>query len=88
MWHGAPLQPHHTTHNTHNQEEHPPPSPLLLGRLLTMTSAPLTTYYDDYDDDYNVDDVDWEAEARVIQNRGSRVVGTTDREARLFREFF
>jgi hypothetical protein len=36
-----------------------------------MTSAPTTAYFvdDDDDDDYNVDDVDWEAEARDIQNR-------------------
>ena len=54
--------------------------------MTTVTIA--AHYYDDYDDDYNVDDVDWEAEARVIQNRVSRVVGTTDMEARLFREFF
>ena len=36
-----------------------------------MTSAPTTAYFvdDDDDNDYNVDDVDWEAEARDIQNR-------------------
>ena len=36
-----------------------------------MTSAPTTAYFvdDDDDDDYDVDDVDWEAEARDIQNR-------------------
>ena len=57
-----------------------------------MTSAPTTAYLvdnNDDDDDYDdVDDVDWEAEARDIQNRMSRAVGTTDREARHFREFF
>jgi len=54
-----------------------------------MTSAPIAAhYYYDDDDGDDVDDVDWEAEARVIQNRGSRVVGTTDMESRLFREFF
>ena len=51
-----------------------------------MTSAPTTAYLvdnNDDDDDYDdVDDVDWEAEARDIQNRMSRAVGTTDREAR------
>ena len=40
------------------------------------------------DDDYDVDDVDWDSAARDIQNRVSRVVGTVDREARHFREFF
>ena len=54
--------------------------------MTTVTIA--AHYYNDYNDDYNVDDVDWEAEAWVIQNRVSRVVGTTDMEARLFREFF
>ena len=38
-----------------------------------MTSAPTTASFmdddDDDDDDYDVDDVDWEAEARDIQNR-------------------
>ena len=36
-----------------------------------MTSATTTAYFvdDDDDDDYDVDDVDWEAEARDIQNR-------------------
>jgi hypothetical protein len=58
-----------------------------------MTTAPTTAYFVDNDnnDDNNdddVDDVDWEAEARDIQNRMSRAVGTTDREARHFREFF
>jgi hypothetical protein len=58
-----------------------------------MTTAPTTAYFidkndDDDDDNDNVDDVDWEAEARDIQNRMSRAVGTTDREARHFREFF
>ncbi len=45
---------------------------------------------DDNDDnnDNDVDDVDWEAEARDIQNRMSRPVRTTDREARHFCEFF
>ncbi len=36
-----------------------------------MTSAPNIAYFvddDDYDD-YDVDNVDWEAEARDIQNR-------------------
>jgi len=42
---------------------------------------------DDYDD-YDVDNVDWEAEARDIQNRISRAIGTTDREVWHFREFF
>ena len=55
-----------------------------------MTSAATTAYFDDDDDDddYDVDDIDWDAEARDIQNRMSRAVGTTDREARQFREFF
>ncbi len=57
-----------------------------------MTSAPTTAYFDDDDDnnnnDYGVDDVYWKAEARDIQNRMSRAVGTTDREALHFREFF
>ena len=54
-----------------------------------MTSAPIAAhyYYDDGDDD-DVDDVDWEAEARDIQNRMSPVVGTTNRVAQHFREFF
>jgi hypothetical protein len=45
---------------------------------------------DDHDDNnnYNVDDVDWEAEAWDIQNRMSRAVRMTDREAWHFREFF
>ncbi len=58
-----------------------------------MTTAPTTAYFvdnddDDDDDDNDVDDVDWEAEARDIQNRMSSAVGTTDREARHFCEFF
>ena len=56
-----------------------------------MTSAPITAYFDDDDDDdydVDIDVIDWEAEARDIQNRMSRVVGTIDREARHFREFF
>ena len=50
----------------------------------------MTSDFVDNDDDneYDVNDVDWEAEARDIQNRMSRAVGTTDREARHFREFF
>ena len=47
-----------------------------------MTSAPPTAYFIDDDDDDDDDDVDWEVEARDIQNRMSRAVGTTDREAR------
>lgn len=67
---------HPTTH------QHPPPLPPPLAMSTTIAAH----YYDDDDDD-DVD-VEWEAEARVIQNRSSRAVGTTDMETRLFREFF
>ena len=90
MWWTRANQPHHnlTTHtpNCHTKIMTLPPPPQM------MTSAPTTAYFvdnddddddnDDDDDDDDVDDVDWEAEARDIQNRMSRAVGTTDREAR------
>jgi len=57
-----------------------------------MTSAirPIAHPSDDEDneDDFNVNNIDWEAATWDIQNRVSRAVGTARREARHFREFF
>ncbi len=83
MWRGPGPTATATHPTTHHNTFLPLPPPQ------TMTTVTIAThYYDDDDDDNNVDDVDWEAEARVIHNRVSRAVGTTDMETRLFREFF
>lgn len=84
MWRDGPLR-HATPHKLTQQISSSPP---------TMTSAFRPTAHTPHDvdvnddDDFDVDNVDWDSAARDIQNRVSRVVGTAGREARHFREFF
>ena len=78
MWRGpgpTATATHPTTHHYNT----------ILPLLPPMTTVTIAAHY--YDDDDN-NDVDWEAEAQVIQNRVSCAIGTTDMETRLFREFF